>query len=683
MAQRKRFIQAEDLYDFELISGNQLSPDGRWVVYSKLRVDRRTEKKYSNLWLVSTERGTPMQFTHGNQSDSTPRWSPDGKCIAFISNRGNERQPQIYIMPLTGGEARQCTNLEGAIGSFEWSPDGKSFALMFRKKDTEIAELEKDERKKKLGIVARHFTRVFFKDNDEGFLPKEHWHIWTVDAKTGKAQQLTEGDFYDEFSPQFFQDSRRIIFCSNRSKDPDFDIDAIDLYTISARGGKLNKIPTPYGFKTSPVFSPDGKWIAYVGKEGRGQWWKQTRMWVVASDGNGKARSLTARHDFNVSAWTINDMGHIEQSPPSWSPDSRKLYFQVAHHGSTLLRSVDLSGRVEDIINWQGVVGAFQFDRSGEKLSFFFGNMFDPGQLWFKDSKKDKPRKLTNVNKKILGTTNFGKVEEVWFRDADNTMDLQGWIIHPPDFDPKKKYPSILEIHGGPRVPYGNFMMHEFFFLAAQGYVVYFSNPRGGQGYGEKHSKAIWNDWGNKDYLDIMKWADIVSKRPYIDRKKMGVTGGSYGGYMTNWIIGHTDRFAAAVTQRSVSNLISMWGSSDGNWVFELEFGEKPPFENFKNYWRQSPIAYIGKAKTPTLVIHSENDFRCDTEQGEQVFVALKRLGVPAEMVRFPDETHELSRSGRTDRRIARLNHILRWFEIYLKGRKEHPKDSAAKPKKK
>jgi dipeptidyl aminopeptidase/acylaminoacyl peptidase len=224
-----------------------------------------------------------------------------------------------------------------------------------------------------------------------------------------------------------------------------------------------------------------------------------------------------------------------------------------------------------------------------------------------------------------------------------------------------------MEIHGGPQTQYGYFFMHEFYYLASQGYVVYFSNPRGWRGYGEEHTRGIWLDWGSKDNIDLMAWADYAEKLPYIDPSLMGVTGGSYGGYMTVWIIGHTDRFKAAVTQRCVSNFVSMWGSSDYNWTFEREISNKPPFADLQTYWDHSPIKYIGSAHTPTLVIHNENDHRCPIEQGEQVFVALKRLGVETEFVRFPEEFHGLSRTGRTDRRIARLNHILGWFEKHLK----------------
>jgi dipeptidyl aminopeptidase/acylaminoacyl peptidase len=314
-----------------------------------------------------------------------------------------------------------------------------------------------------------------------------------------------------------------------------------------------------------------------------------------------------------------------------------------------------------------GVVGAFSLDEAHARLAYFHADMADLGQVWVRDLSTGHSRKRTHLNGNLLRARDLGEIEEVWFKGAAGN-DLQGWILKPPDFDPAKRYPSILEIHGGPRVQYGNFFMHEFYFLAAHGYVVYFCNPRGGLGYGEEHARAIWNNWGMADYEDLMAWADVVQGKSYIDPDRMGVTGGSYGGYMTTWIIGHTDRFKAAVTQRGVTNLVSMYGSSDYNWNFQYEFGDQPPWENLDNYWRQSPMKYIGNARTPTLVVHSEQDLRCAIEQDEQVFVALKRLGVDTEMVCFPDEPHGLSRTGRTDRRIERLRHMLRWFDCYLKA---------------
>jgi len=661
----RRSLTAHDLYLFHLVSQPQISPCGDLVVYCEHSVDEKPEKKYAHLWAVSLPDGEPRQITYGKQSDTAPRFSPDGKIVAFLSNREDEKQSQIYLLPTDGGEARRLTDLKGTIESFSWSPDGTRLLLQFRAKDAEEIEREEDEAKKKLGTVCREITRVFYKEDEVGYLPHARRHLLVVDAKTGEVRQVMEGNMFDEWDPAWSPDGKQIVFCSNHADDPDLDPDAIDLYLIPVQGGETKRLSTPIGPKSNPSFSSDGRSIAYYGHEGKGEGWKNTRLWVVPANGEGEARCITCAHDFDVSPWTINDMGSLPQVAPTWSKNGDAIYFQVAYHGNTVLRRATLDGMVSDVINRDGVVGVFSFDREQERLVYFHGDMKDPGQVFLRDMIGGNERKLTRVNADLLNEIDLGKIEEVWFKGADEN-DVQGWIITPPGFDPEKRYPSVLEIHGGPRVQYGNFFMHEFYYLAAQGNVVYFCNPRGGQGYGEEHSKAIWNDWGGADYDDLMAWVDYVSQRPYIDPERMGVTGGSYGGYMTNWIIGHTDRFAAAVTQRSVSNLISMYGSSDFNWAFQEEFGNIPPWEDVENYWRQSPIRYIGNAKTPTLVIHSENDMRCPIEQGEQVFVALKRLGVDTKMVRFPDEPHGLSRNGRTDRRIARLEQISSWFQLHL-----------------
>jgi dipeptidyl aminopeptidase/acylaminoacyl peptidase len=572
---KERVIEAEDLYRFNLISEPQISPDGRIAIYSLARVDRKTEKKYANLWVVPTDGGKARQFTYGDQSDTRPRFSPDGQEVAFLSNREDEKQPQVYLIPTDGGEARRLTDLKGTIEAFEWSPDGTRLLLQFRAKDAEQIEREKDEQKKELGIVCRHITRVFFKEDGVGYLPKERRHLWIIDVASGEKRQITQGEIYDEWDPAWSPDGTRIVFCSNRSEDPDLDPDAIDLYLVPAEGGEMTRLATPVGPKGHPSFSPDGESIAYYGHEGKGKGWKQTRVWVIPANGEGEARNLTERFDFDASPWTINDMGSLPQVPPTWSKNGNRIYFQVAHHGNTVLKSISLAGELSDVITETGVIGAFNFDREQGRLLYFHGDIKDPGQVFMREMETGECRALTRANEELLTGIDLGEVEEVWFKGASGN-DLQGWIITPPGFDPAKRYPSILEIHGGPRVQYGNFFMHEFYYLAAQGYVVYFCNPRGGQGYGEAHSKAIWNNWGTVDYEDLMAWADYVAERPYIDEARMGVTGGSYGGYMTNWIIGHTDRFRAAVTQRSVSNLVSMYGSSDFNLMIPCSLATGP-----------------------------------------------------------------------------------------------------------
>ena len=669
---KKRLISAEDLYRFQLINDARLSPNGRYAILSVQRIERKTEKKYSNLWLVPTDgAGKPQQFTYGDQVDAMPRWSPDGQTIAFLSNRKDEKQPQIYLIPLNGGEARPLTDLKGSVGEMEWSPNGRSLLLSFRKKDPAALEREADEQKKKLGVVARHVTtRTFFKMDGAGYLPDERWHIWTVDADNGKATQLTEGDIHNEGHPTWSADGQFIAFVSNRQPEPDLMPDADELFIMPASGGEPQRVPAPEGSKYAPAFSPDGRYLAYLGDDQMGCWWRNTSLWIVPVDGSAPARNLTAAADLHCSDVTSGDLSGATQMPPTWSLDSRSLTFQASRQGDTVLYRVSLGDEptITRLLPEQGLVGPYTYDVEQERLLYVLNTMTRPGELMVKEvGKNGRSRQLTHFNESWLKRLDLGRVEEVWFKAADG-YDLHGWILFPPGFDPSQTYPSILQIHGGPQVQYGNAFMHEFFYLAAQGYVVYFSNPRGGQGYGEAHCKAIWNQWGTVDYEDVMAWADYMAAQPYIDVERMGVTGGSYGGYMTNVIIGRTQRFKAAVTQRSVSNLISMWGSSDFNWTFQQTYAEnKPPFDNLAHYWKHSPMSEIGNARTPTLVIHSEADYRVAQEQGEQVYVALKHLGVDTELVLFPEEPHGLSRNGRTDRRIARLNHILRWFDKYLR----------------
>lgn len=661
-----RQLKSEDLYKLQLITSCQISPDGRHVVYALQRIERKTEKKFSNLWIVPTNGGGPIQFTQGNHSDSQPQWSPDGTKIAFLSNRGDENQPQLYVIPFHGGEAIKITDLKGSFGSFEWAPDSRYLVLSFRKKDAAELERDKDEQKKKLGITSRHYTRTFYKLDGEGYLPHERWHLWTVDTVSKKAKQVTPDSIFDETQASWSPDGKQIVYCTNRAKDPDHDPDAVDLCLIAAKGGKANIIPLPVGRKSHPVFAPNGKSIAYVGVLGRGHWWKNEEIWITTPQ--GKARSLTAKHDITVTAYTLGDMSDLHDvTTPVWSSDSQSLLFQTSEEGRLLLRSVDLKGRLSTVAKHDGAIGSFSLDRAQRKIAYFMSSLRIPADIYCQPiHSSEEAERLTFVNEAFLKTISFPEVQEIWFKGKSGNR-LQGWVMKPVGAQKGRRYPTIVEIHGGPLCQYGYPFMFEFNILAAHGYAVAFSNPRGGIGYGVKHAKAIWQDWGNKDYSDIMSWTDAVEKLPFVDRKRIGVTGGSYGGFMTNWIIGHTQRFKAAVTQRSVSNFTSAWGSSDFNWIFEQEISGGPPWLKFEKLWKQSPMKYIGKAKTPTLVTHSEMDFRCDQEQGEQIYVALKRLGVPTELVLFPESSHGVSRNGRTDRRIARLNHIAGWFNRYLK----------------
>ncbi|MCP5097306.1 MAG: S9 family peptidase [Chloroflexi bacterium] len=666
MPDEKRPLTAEDLYKLQLVGNPQLSPDGKQILFTVNRVNAETEKKYSDLWLANSETGALQQFTYGDYSDTHPRWSPDGSKIAFLSNRKNGKMMQIFILPLFGGEARPVTDMEGTLAGFEWSPDGKQFVTQFRKKDEAAVEREKDPKKKELGIVSRHITSLRYKGDGAGYLPTETFHIWTIDADTGEGTQLTDGDLA-EVDPHWSPDGKQILFISNRHPQWELNPDAMDMYLVLAAGGEMQKVDTPYGRKHSPSFSPDGQTIAYLGAPS-GDWYRNHRLYIVPTAG-GEARNLTGHHDITLASHTLTDTASgTPATNPTWTNDGRFIYVQSSVNGCEQLRKFSVEdGSFETLIDESGAVLSFNFNADQSKMAYLWGSIEMTEQLHLFDVASGEIKAITSFNQELFDEIAVGTIEEVWFSGNDGN-DLQGWILKPPGFDPSQKYPSILEIHGGPMAQYGRYFMHEFNFLAANGYVVYFTNPRGGQGYGEAHLRAIMDQWGTVDYDDVMSWADYIEQQPYIDTEHMGVTGGSYGGYMTTLIIGKTHRFKAAVAQRLVSNLISFYGSSDMNWATEGLIGsKKQPWNDLEGYWKQSPIAYIGNAKTPTLVIHSEMDFRCDREQGEQVFAALQRMGVDSEMVLFPGESHGLSRGGRTDRRIERLSHMLRWFDKYLK----------------
>ncbi|HOO60044.1 MAG TPA: S9 family peptidase [Candidatus Mcinerneyibacteriales bacterium] len=662
MADKKNLFPG-DLYRLEVLTGLSLSPDGSKLVYSRLRTEKETEKKISDLFMVDTCSGKERQYTFGRASDHTPLWSPDGRFLAFLSDRAEEGRFQIYLLPSDGGEARPLTHLKGSFASLSWSPDAKWLAFAFRETDASVLEREGDEQKKKLGIPERHITSLFYKFDGAGFLPENKWHIWIVNTATGKTKQLTRGSFHEE-DPVWMPDSRSLLFSSNRTTEPALNPFDEQLFRISLDGKQTTQLTDFKGLKSWASPSPDGERIAFVGFIGEEPWWKNQGLWIMPSQG-GEPVNLTRNCDLTIASLTLNDTGGAPFFRPVWKNDASALFFPVPEHGRNVVKEITLStGEIRDFLAPKGVVGGLSFDKAQKKAAYFSGTVTDPNQAALTDLETGKTTVLTKLNS-FLSKRNVSEPEEVWFSSQGHS--IQGWILKPPGFDQRKQYPSILEIHGGPRMQYGYHFMHEFHVLAARGYVVYFCNPRGSRGYSEDHTAAIWNRWGSIDYDDLMAFADFMEKKPYIDKKRMGVTGGSYGGYMTNWIIGHTRRFKAAVTQRSVSNLLSMWGSSDVNWSFQMEFGGKPPWEDHENFWKQSPMSTIGNAATPTLVIHSENDLRCDIEQGEQVYVALKYLGVDTEMIRFPDEPHGLSRGGRTDRRILRLNHILRWFDKYLK----------------
>lgn len=662
---KKRKITADDLLRIKFVEGVAMSPDETEIAMTvKIAADDK-KKYYSHIYMINVDGSNLRQYTHGEVSDSLPVFSPDGKWLAFTSKRGEKKG--LYVMPRNGGEAKLLVEKDGSTSNISFSPDGKKILAIFRKAD----EVPKNKEGKKEAPVYRHVTRLFYKMDNYGFWPKEQGQVWTFDLADGKGTQLTKGGRDKEW-PTFSADGKWIAYVTNIQKNQDVDSDLQDLFVMPAHGGKARRIPTPLGPVMMPKFSPDGKHLAYLGHANPNDSWGVTNyhVWKVPVRG-GVAVDLTRKLDRMGYDLTISDTveGH-DGALLRWSPDGRQIYFILSDAGSTHLYRVTSSGsKIEAVVTGKLHVMGASVNGAASKAALIISHHTMPAEVHVADlRKKSKPQRLTNFNKKVVDELLLVKPEEIIFKGHDG-YPVHGWVMKPPDFVAKKKYPSILEVHGGPRVQYGNTFFHEFQFLAAQGYVVYFANIRGGQGYGEKHADTITNAWGTVDFDDCMAFSDYMEKQPYIDKKKMGVTGGSYGGYMTNWIVTHTNRYRAAVTQRSVVNLASMFGSSDIGFAVPKEiYGT--PYSNPDGYRKMSPITYVKNIRTPLLISHSEQDLRCPIEQAEQLFISLKMLGRTVEFIRFPEEPHGLSRCGRPDRRLARLEWFKKWFDRYLKGRK-------------
>jgi dipeptidyl aminopeptidase/acylaminoacyl peptidase len=443
------------------------------------------------------------------------------------------------------------------------------------------------------------------------------------------------------------------------------------LFIIPFKGGRERKLPAPQGPKMSPVFSPDGKSVAYLGHDDPEDAWGVTNyhIWLVGTSGRPKARDLMPRFDRSAFDASIGDLEedfatvHLQ-----WSRDGKRIYFLSSDTGATNIFYITRAGnKPTRVFKGNCHIKGFSINGKTKKIGLVYSDLKTPNEIFVGPADygaEKKAKKLTRFSSFIDKDIKLAETREVRFKSFDGT-EIQGWLVKPPNFKSSRRYPAILNIHGGPRAQYAFTFFHEMQYLASKGYIVFYTNPRGGLGRGETWADAITGEWGELDYRDCMAATDYLEKQKFVNPKKLGVTGGSYGGFMTNWIIGHTDRFKAAVTQRSVVNLVSFAGSSDIGFSLRREFGW--PWENEERYKKYSPLTYFKNVKTPVLIIHSENDLRCGIEQAEQMFLMLKALGKKVEFIRFPEEPHGLSRHGRPDRRVARLEWIIKWFKRYMK----------------
>ena len=663
---KRRPISAHGLFKLRIPNSVAISPDEQSIAYAVERIDEKENKYFSNLFIYDVSDKVSRQFTFGDHNDGAAVWSPDGASIAFVSTR--DKKTGIYIMPSDGGAEKKVIEIDGALSNLSWTPDGSRLVFCLRYNDSHWIE---DEKKKKEAPVFRHITRLFYRLDGMGFLPKDKFQVYVLDIATKTLKRLTGGT-RDNSSATVSPDGKWVAYVSNRSKDPDLEMLRDDLFIISLTGGKEKLIPTPAGPIAAPKFSPNSRLIAYVGHDNPDDEWGVTNMhvWTVGINCQPKAKDLMPKFDRMAYDQSITDTGEgHDVAPLFWSADGKRIYFASSDTGATNLYYVPASGgKPTGVFKGKCHIKGYSFNGRMRIAALIHADLESPGDITICPAQyggEKKAQRCTELNRFLRTEVKLGRTNDVMFKSFDGT-EVQGWMVLPPNFNANRKYPAILEIHGGPRVQYAYSFFHEMQYLAASGYVVFYTNPRGGSGRGETWADAIAGGWGDLDYRDCMAAADYMEKQKFIDKKRIGVTGGSYGGYMTNWMIGHTNRFRAAVTQRSVTNLISMFGASDIGHSLKREF-HGYPWTNKENYEKCSPITYFQNVKTPVLIIHNEHDLRCHIEQGEQMFAMLKCMGKTVEMVRFPEEPHGLSRHGRPDRRIARLEWIEKWFRRYLK----------------
>jgi dipeptidyl aminopeptidase/acylaminoacyl peptidase len=718
LAEQKRKLTPEDLYSFVNVSDPQISPDGEMIAFVRTQIDKESKEPKSSIWLVPATGGSPVQFTRGTKNDSSPAWSPDGRTLAFVSDRSGDRQ--IWLIERFGGEARQLTYMRGGAGNPVWSPNGRqiAFSSVVRHDDkrelltTARGEADKKADEKKGKDEARVFTRIHYRSNASGFRAEADSHIWVVDVPAaGEAPsapiQVTWGK-WDHGGPNWSPDGTLLSFTSKRSDDEHGRY--VDVWVTPVPGADspaAKATPTPLapgaeapkgdelkalgealaaaaaeaeqafqprnitgsrGFLTGGLFSPDGKTLAVIGHENEFENATQAKIYLFPVAG-GEPRVLDnwdlAIGD-TVGADVRNGGGGVDIA---WAPDGNVVYVPVSERGACVVYAFPVvGGRPWLQAGGNREIAGGTFDRNCEVLAFVAGDIHNVGDIYVLDCREFEEKRLTEVNKELFEQIEWPEVEELTFKAPDG-WDLHGWVMKPVGFEAGKQYPLVLDIHGGPATCYGYAFYQEFHVLAAAGYGVLFMNPRGSTSYGQKFVDAVRGDYGNRDYKDLMAGVDHVLAQGWVDAKRLAVTGGSYGGFMTNWIVTQTDRFAAAISHRSISNWVSFAGTPDFGPFFDIGSHKvEDPWseEGVEALWKISPLKYVKNVKTPISMMHSEFDYRCPIEQAEQFYMAIKFYKqAPTELVRHPRSNHDLTRQGPPVLRVDRFQKMLKWLGQY------------------
>jgi dipeptidyl aminopeptidase/acylaminoacyl peptidase len=642
-----RPVKSQDLRKFVFISDPKMSPDGSKVAYVHTTINYKENDYEKHIWLHDVEKKIDHQFTYGLGKDTNPRWSPKGDKLLFLSSgRNDEKKNDLYVINSDGGEAKLVSSLETGISDPVWNPRGKN--ILFSSRVWEPEKPESDV------IVV---NRIYFKLNGVGLFAGKRIHLFTVNVPDGKPKQITRGEF-DVTNYAWSPDGKEIAYVTN--KEHDQDVSHIkDIYITPAKGGSSQKITKSIHEISKITWSKHG--IAYYGSDFHARGATNTDIWVMNLGED--AINITEQFDRSLERGIGSDLRMSSpDSGPIWSPDGSEIYFLTGEVPHSNIYRINRETKKVSQITKSITVDAFSYSMDFSKITYVRITAIEPCELYIEHEK------VTNFNSRHLKNLKVSQPEPYkWNNELGEIID--GWIMKPVDYKKGEKYPAILEIHGGPLGIYGDGIYLEFQLLASSGYVVLYTNPRGSGGYGEDYAATLNGRYGTVDYRDTLDFIkDAIERFDFIDGNRIGVTGGSYGGYITNWIITQTDLFKAAVTCRSTCNRHSHHGYSDLGFKHGYSGNMGYPWKDEEKLLEQSPLRFAANVTTPTKFIHSENDLRCPIQQAEEFFVALKEIGVDTELVRFPDENHELSRSGKPKHREERLEHILRWFDKYLKN---------------
>jgi dipeptidyl aminopeptidase/acylaminoacyl peptidase len=656
----KRRFKPDDLYLLKNLADPQVSPDGRLVAYVISWPDRADDETRFSVYVAPMDGRTPARrFTHGKK-DHSPRWSPDRKELAFVSDRGEKNQ--LFVAPMDGGEARQVTHSKWGVSQPAWSPDGTRIAYSARTGEwTEVKERKGADKN-----VPRVVRDLRYKLDGVGFLDERRVHIFVCDVESGKETQLTRGDYYDG-QPAWSPDGRTIAFVSDRERDRNQRESRTDVWTVPANVGRARKVTRSRGSAAHPTYSPDGRWIGFVGHEHGDDEAKNSHMMIVSTRG-GAPRSVSAAIDRSVAGWPAFAAGRTF----NWAPDSKSLLFSAVNCGAQVVYMATLSGKTSDVLGGERQIEAFVLAPSGDRVAFTAVWPNVPSELYTASlTGGRRETNLSHANDEAREQLQFADVKRLSYKAADG-WPMEAFVMYPADYQRGRKYPLAINVHGGPHGYHpGSRSMNEYNAFASKGYVVLLPNPRGSAGYGEEFTEACVRDWGGADYEDILSGIDVLIRRGVVDPERVYIGGYSYGGFMASWAVGHTDRFRAAWVGAPVSNQVSMFGTSDIPLFDIFETGGLPQ-ENMETYVERSPVTYLANVNTPVLLLHHEGDLRCPIAQSEEIFHALKAMG--KEFVRYPGGFHTYVTHAPSQ--VAdRIKRQIAWFESHKPGRRRRKGD--------